>query len=153
MIKMLGVVSDTHGLLRPEIRERLRVCDHIIHAGDIGSMAVLNGLRMLAPVTAVRGNVDRDAWAAALPKTECLEYDGKKIYVLHDFGEFDLEPEAAGIDIVIFGHSHQSVMRQAGRVLYLNPGSAGPKRFDLPVSMAYLRVEDGTITPRIIEIE
>lgn len=135
---VVGLISDTHGLVRPEALAALRGSRHIVHAGDIGDPAVLDALARIAPVTAVRGNNDRGPWARKLPETETIELAGARIYVLHDLSQLDLDPAAAGIDIVIAGHSHRPVSELRGGVLYLNPGSAGPRRFKLPVTVARL---------------
>lgn len=145
----LGLISDTHGLLRPEALRALAGVQRIVHAGDIGGPEVLAELRSIAPVAAVRGNNDREAWARALPETDVLDIDGLLIYVLHDIAELDLAPEAAGFHVVVAGHSHRaSVMRKDG-VLFVNPGSAGPRRFGLPVSLAFLDIQDGEPTATI----
>ena len=136
----VGVISDTHGLLRPQALEALKGSDLIIHAGDVGKPEVLAALRDLAPLRAVRGNVDRGDWAEALPLTEVVEVEDTFLYVLHDVGELDLDPQAAGFSAVIFGHSHKSSQETRDGVLFLNPGAAGPRRFKLPVSLARLRV-------------
>jgi uncharacterized protein len=146
----VGVISDTHGLLRPELLELLKGVDAIIHAGDIGSPGVLEALRKIAPVHAVRGNVDTGDWAAALPLFDLFEIAGRFVYLLHDLKTMDLDPVAAGIQVVISGHSHVPGITDKSGVLYLNPGSAGPKRFKLPISAALLRFEsDGGIKPEI----
>ena len=142
---LIGVISDTHGLLRPEAIEALRGSDHIIHAGDVGSLQILDRLRAIAPVTAVRGNIDQDAWARRLPETEVLDTSGISIYVLHDLAQLDLKPKAAGFAVVISGHSHVPKQEMRDDVLYFNPGSAGPRRFKLPVSVGKLIVEDGIV--------
>jgi putative phosphoesterase len=150
---LIGVISDTHGLLRPEAVEALRGSDAIIHAGDVGDPAILAKLREIAPVTAVRGNVDRGAWARTLlPEVNVLEIAGLAIYVLHIIEQLDLKPEAAGFAAVIYGHSHVPKQEMKSDVLYFNPGSAGPKRFKLPVSVGKLEIEAGKITGRIIEL-
>jgi uncharacterized protein len=149
---LIGVISDTHGLLRPEALEALRGSDAIIHAGDVGDPAILGKLREIAPVTAVRGNVDRGAWARKLPETSVLEIAGVAIYVLHIIEQLDLKPEAAGFAAVIYGHSHVPRQELRSEVLYFNPGSAGPKRFKLPVSMGRLEIEAGKISGKIIEL-
>ena len=136
----VGVISDTHGLLRPEALKALEGVNLIIHAGDVGKPEVLTALRDLAPVRAVRGNVDRGDWAEALPLTDVIEVEGKLLHVLHDVGELDLDPAAAGFGAVIFGHSHKPSQETRNGVLFFNPGAAGPKRFTLPVSLARLRV-------------
>ena len=135
----VGVISDTHGLLRPEALEGLQGSDLIIHAGDVGKPEVLTALRELAPVHAVRGNVDRGDWAEALLLTDVVKVEGVLLYVLHDVGKFDLDPQAAGFSAVIFGHSHKPSQEIKNGVLFLNPGAAGPKRFKLPVSLARFR--------------
>jgi uncharacterized protein len=151
-VVIIGVISDTHGLLRPEALTVLRDSDFIIHAGDIGDPAILKELAKIAPVTAIRGNVDREAWAARLPATNVLEVRGASIYVLHNLAELDLKPEAAGFDVVVYGHSHVAKQETRNRVLYFNPGSAGPRRFRLPVTIGKLTVVDGIVTGKILEI-
>ncbi len=149
---MIGVISDTHGLLRPEAVEALRGSEHIIHAGDVGDPAILEELKKIAQVTAVRGNVDKGAWARKLPETEVVEVGGVSIYVLHDISQLDLKPEAAGLTAVIYGHSHVPKQETRGGVLYFNPGSAGPRRFKLPVCVGRLSVGDGKVRGEILEI-
>ena len=149
----VGVISDTHGLLRPEAVEALKGSDHIIHAGDVGDPAILKCLGEIAPVTAVRGNVDKGAWAQKLPETDVLEVEGVSIYVLHDIGKLDLKPEPAGFAAVIYGHSHVPQQEMKNGVLYFNPGSAGPKRFSLPISVGYLFVEGGTIRGEFLDLK
>jgi putative phosphoesterase len=149
---IIGVISDTHGLLRPEALAALRGSDHIIHAGDIGDPKILHELAEIAPVTAVRGNVDRGAWAKKIPATDVLEADGASIYVLHILQELDLKPEAAGFAVVVSGHSHVSKQEMRNGVLYFNPGSAGPRRFRLPVSVGRLVVKDGKVSGKIVEL-
>lgn len=149
---LIGIISDTHGLLRPEALDALRGSEHIIHAGDVGTPEILQELAAIAPVTAVRGNVDKGAWARRLPETEAIELDGTSLYVLHDLGQLDLKPEAAGFSVVIFGHSHIPQQETRGGVLYFNPGSAGPKRFKLPVCLGKLVVEQGNVHAEILEI-
>jgi uncharacterized protein len=148
----IGLISDTHGLLRPEAVALLRGCDHIVHGGDIGQEDILRQLSGLAPVTAVRGNNDKDPWAERLPETELLELDGVRIYVVHDLAQLDIDPEAAGIDVVVSGHSHKPRVDQRGDVLYVNPGSAGPRRFKLPISVAELVVQGPAVSARIVEV-
>src|SRR5262249_10414642 len=148
----VGVISDTHGLLRPEALTALRGSDYIIHAGDVGDPEILAKLGEIAPVTAVRGNVDSGAWARKLPLTNVLEVGGISIYVLHILQDMDLKPEAAGFAAVIYGHSHKPHRETKNGVLHFNPGSAGPRRFSLPVSVGRLKVSDGTVTGEIIEI-
>ena len=148
----IGVISDTHGLLRPEAIERLAGVDHIFHAGDIGRPEVISDLRRIAPVTAVRGNVDRDEWAAGYAQTELVKLGGHFFYVLHNVAELDLDPVAAGIDVVVSGHSHQPKIETVDGVLYLNPGSAGPRRFSLPIALATLDVSGKEIRPCLVTL-
>jgi uncharacterized protein len=136
----LGIISDTHGLLRPEAVEALRGVDLILHAGDVGGPEILAQLKTIAPVFAVRGNVDTEAWAEELPATTIVEANGVSFYVLHNLQHLDLKPEAAGAQAVISGHAHQPEQYERGGVLYLNPGSSGPRRFHLPVTLAILDV-------------
>lgn len=149
---LIGVISDTHGLLRDEAVRELRGADRILHAGDIGDPAILDRLRELAPVTAVRGNVDRGQWAKSLPDTEVIEVGSTSIYMLHDLGTLDLKPEAAGFRIVVYGHSHQPKMEEKNGVLYLNPGSAGPRRFRLPVSVGKIEFDGTAATAKLITL-
>lgn len=149
----IGVISDTHGLLRPEAVRELRGCERIVHAGDVGDPAILEELRRIAPVAAVRGNVDRGSWAEALPETEVVEVGEAVLYVLHDLARLDLDPTAAGFAAVITGHTHQPKTEERGGVFYLNPGSAGPRRFRLPVTVARLSVSGGRVTAEIVELE
>ena len=135
---MIGVISDTHGLLRPEGLAALRGASHILHAGDVGDIAILDALRQIAPVTAIRGNIDTNGPTAQLPATEAVELDGHLIYMLHSLADLDLKPEAAGVSVVISGHSHKPKVESRNGVLYLNPGSAGPRRFSLPITVAHL---------------
>lgn len=139
----IGVLSDTHGLLRPEALAALRGADHILHAGDVGNFDFLTQLRELAPVTAIRGNVDTHGDCAQLPATEAIELGGHLVYMLHSIDDLDLKPDAAGISVVIYGHSHKPAIQQHKGVLYLNPGSCGPRRFNLPVTVAHLTLEPG----------
>ena len=148
----IGVISDSHGLLRPEAVGALRGSDHIIHAGDVGAPEILESLAAIAPVTAVRGNVDRAAWARRLPETEVLELGAISIYVLHDIARLDLNPKAAGFAAVLYGHTHQPKIETKDGLLYFNPGSAGPRRFKLPVSVGYLEITEGKISPLLREI-
>jgi uncharacterized protein len=138
MPAIVGLISDTHGLLRPEALEALRGVDLIVHAGDVGAPEILAALKELAPVVAVRGNVDRGSWAAALPETAVAQIGATLLYVLHDIHELDLDPAAAGFGVVMSGHSHQPARSERDGVLYVNPGSAGPRRFSLPVTVARL---------------
>ena len=137
---MIGVISDTHGLLRPEGLAALRGASHILHAGDVGDIAILDALRQIAPVTAIRGNIDTNGPTAQLPATEAVELDGHLIYMLHSLADLDLKPEAAGVSVVISGHSHKPKVESRNGVLYLNPGSAGPRRFSLPITVAHLHL-------------
>ena len=149
----LGVISDTHGLLRPEAVEALRGSDHILHAGDIGASEILEALAQIAPVIAIRGNVDTEPWARKLPDTEVVEAGGVSIYMLHDLGQLDLKPEAAGFRGVIYGHSHRPKKEEKNGVLYFNPGSAGPRRFYLPVSVGRLTIAAGKVQAELVELE
>jgi putative phosphoesterase len=148
----IGIISDTHGLLRPEAVKRLAGVGHIIHAGDIGQPEVISELRKIAPVTAVRGNVDRGEWAAGYPQTEFVKLGGRFFYVLHNLAELDLDPAAAGIDVVVSGHSHRPKIETVDGVTYLNPGSAGPRRFSLPIALATLDLSGDGLRPRILEV-
>ena len=136
----IGVISDTHGLLRPEALTFLRGSQHIIHAGDIGSPEIVPALQQIAPVTAIRGNIDTQPWARRFAETEVVELEGFLIYVIHDVNALDLKPEAAGFAAVISGHSHKPGQSSRDGVLYFNPGSAGPRRFSLPVSAGRLEI-------------
>jgi uncharacterized protein len=149
---IVGLISDTHGLLRPPALDALRGSAHIIHAGDVGDPEILEKLATLAPLTAVRGNIDQGVWARKLPETEVVEIAGVAIYVLHDLARLDLQPEAAGFKAVISGHSHVPGQQRRRSVLYLNPGSAGPRRFKLPVSVGRLVVESGKVHGEIVRL-
>ena len=148
----LGVISDTHGLLRPEAVEALRGSDHILHAGDVGAPGILKELARVAPVAAIRGNVDTQPWARVLPSTDVVEIMGVSIYMLHDLGQLDLKPEAAGFRVVIYGHSHKPKIEEKNGVLYFNPGSAGPRRFKLPISVGRLIIAEGKVKAELIEL-
>jgi len=148
----IGIISDTHGLLRPEAVDRLAGVHHIIHAGDIGRPEVISELSKIAPVTAVRGNIDRDEWAAGYPDTEFVKLGGRFFYVLHNLAELGLNPAAAGIDVVVSGHSHQPRIETIDGVVYLNPGSAGPRRFSLPIALATLDLSGDAIRPCIVRL-
>jgi putative phosphoesterase len=177
---ILGVISDTHGLLRPEAIEALRGSERILHAGDIGAPEVLDSLAKIAPVTAIRGNIDTDPWARALPEIEIVEIGGVSIFMLHDLSRLDLKPQAAGFRVVVYGHSHQPKIdeiigekiggeigkrnegigervkeKSEGKnpVLYFNPGSAGPRRFKLPVTVGKLVVENKAVRAELIRLE
>ena len=148
----IGVIADTHGLLRPEAIAALRGSDFIIHAGDIDEPVILETFSALAPVTAVRGNVDRGTWAEKLPTSAVLEVGGVSIYVIHNLQELDLKPEAAGFAAVIYGHTHIPTQENKKGVLYVNPGSAGPRRFQLPVSVGRLEVRNAKVTVEFMEL-
>ena len=152
-VHTLGVISDTHGLVRPEALAALAGVERIVHAGDIGAPDVLEALGRIAPVTAVRGNNDRERWAADIPETDVLEIGEVSLYVLHDVHELDLDPRAAGFAAVIAGHSHQPRMEERDGVLYLNPGSAGPRRFKLPISLARLTVTGGRLQAELVTLD
>jgi putative phosphoesterase len=149
----VGLISDTHGLLRPEAVDVLRGSDCIVHAGDIGHADIIPQLAELAPVTAVRGNNDTGAWAAGLRETDVVSVGEVLIYVVHDLAQMDLDPVAAGFHVVVSGHSHRPAIERRTGVLYVNPGSAGPRRFTLPVSVGELAVSGITITPRLFTLE
>jgi len=148
----IGLISDTHGLLRPEAVDVLRGSDFIVHAGDIGDN-VLEPLSTIAPVTAVRGNNDRAAWADRLRETEQLRFGEITLHVLHDLADLAIDPRAAGVDVVVTGHSHRPKIERRSGVLYVNPGSAGPVRFHLPVSVALMQVSGRDVNVRIVELE
>jgi putative phosphoesterase len=156
----IGLISDTHGLLRPQALAALRGSAHIVHAGDIGSAEILDALRQIAPLTAVRGNNDRNAWASSLPETVEVELGGVRLHVLHDLHSLASVPRAQDIAVVISGHSHKPRIERRDGVLYVNPGSAGPRRFKLPVSVADLLIDSGkfaiegiaAIDARIVEL-
>jgi putative phosphoesterase len=150
---IIGVISDTHGLLRPEAIELLRGAEHIIHAGDIGAPEIVPALEKLAPVTAIRGNVDVQPWARSFGETEVVELAGLHIYVIHDVKALDLNPRAAGFAAVISGHSHQPGQATKDGVLYFNPGSAGPRRFKLPISVGKLEINNAGIQASVQRIE
>ena len=149
---VVGLISDTHGLLRPQALAALRGCDRIVHAGDIGDAAILDALRAVAPVTAVRGNNDRGGAFGALPDTDVLQAGAAVIYVIHDLNELDLDPAAAGFHVVVSGHSHRPKVDARDGVLYVNPGSAGPRRFTLPIAVGRLRIAGTRIEPAILEL-
>ena len=152
-MQRVGLISDTHGLLRLEALAFLRGSDFIVHAGDIGDAAVLEELRRLAPLTAVRGNNDNGPWAKSIAETEVLEVGEVLIYVLHDLAEMDLDPVQAGFRVVVSGHSHNPRIEERDGVLYVNPGSSGPRRFKLPIAVAELRVAGSSVKARIVELE
>ena len=148
----IGLISDTHGLLRPEALDVLRGSDFIVHAGDIGE-GILEALSTIAPVTAVRGNNDRAPWAERIAETEWLRFGEVMLHVLHDLADLSIDPAAAGVDVVVTGHSHRPKIERRSGVLYVNPGSAGPVRFSLPVSLALLQISGKDVTARIVELE
>jgi putative phosphoesterase len=150
--KLIGIISDTHGLVRPQALEALKGVDMILHAGDIGNQQVLDTLNELAPVVAVRGNNDKADWASSLPDWEAVEVGNVSIYMLHDIKEMDISPSGAGFQVVVSGHSHRPVVEEKRGVLYVNPGSAGPRRFTLPVSLAHLHVIGEKLQAKIIEL-
>jgi putative phosphoesterase len=140
---LIGVISDTHGLLRPEAVAALRGVEHILHAGDVGDVAILDALREIAPVTAIRGNVDVSGACAELPATDVVELGDRLFYLVHSVHDLDINPMAAGVAMVVSGHSHKASVQVRGGVIYFNPGSAGPRRFSLPVTVGFVTVEDG----------
>ena len=150
---LIGVISDTHGLMRPEALAALRGSDLIVHAGDVGSADIIEQLNTIAPTYAVRGNVDTQSWAQALPDTRIVEAAALRLYILHVRAELALDPVSAGYAAVIFGHSHQPSVETRNGVLWLNPGSAGPRRFKLPVTIARLRITAGKLDPEIVQLE
>jgi putative phosphoesterase len=149
---LLGVISDTHGLLRPEAIAALRGVDHILHAGDVGDPNILDTLRTIAPITAIRGNTDTHGDCALLPETEAVELAGRLFYLVHSIDWLDINPKAADIAIVVSGHSHQPSVEARNDVIYLNPGSAGPRRFKLPVTLALVSLTETEIVPRLIQL-
>jgi uncharacterized protein len=148
----IGIISDTHGLLRKEAVEALQGVDLILHAGDVGSATVLETLKSIAPVVAVRGNNDKGEWAAQLPDWEVADVGSISIYMLHNVKEIDLSPAAAGFQVVVSGHSHKPSVEERKGVLYVNPGSAGPRRFSLPVTVARLTISGGSIDAEVIKL-
>lgn len=150
---VIGVISDTHGLLRPEALTALQGSEHILHAGDVGDAGILDRLRGIAPVTAIRGNVDLSGACTLLAATELIELEGRSIYMLHDRNALDLDPVTAGIAVVVSGHSHHPAIHWHKGVLYFNPGSAGPRRFSLPVSVGSLTLSERGVEPRLVELK
>ncbi|HJY09051.1 MAG TPA: metallophosphoesterase family protein [Bryobacteraceae bacterium] len=148
----IRLISDTHGLLRPEAKAFLQGSDFIVHAGDIGDSAILETLAAIAPLTVVRGNNDKGPWAERLPKTALLEVGEVSIYVIHDLAQLDIAPSAAGVRVVVSGHSHKPVVEERGDVLYVNPGSSGPRRFKLPISAGELLVDGNSVSARVVEL-
>jgi len=153
VVPVLGIISDTHELLRPAALEALRGSDRILHAGDVGDPEILDALAKIAPVTAIRGNVDIEPWADVLSETEVVEVEGVSIYMLHNLGQLDLKPEASGFRVVVYGHSHRPKIEEKNGVLYFNPGSAGPRRFNLPVSVGRITIESGKVVPEIVKLK
>ncbi len=151
-MRRIGVISDTHGLVRPEVLKTLEGVEHIIHAGDIGSPSVIEELCRIAPMTAIRGNVDAGDWAKEFPDTAIAEIGEAMIYVIHNIRNLDLDPSTAGFSAVIFGHSHIPVHEMRGGVLFFNPGSAGPRRFHLPISVGYLNIIEKKVSGEIITL-
>ncbi|MBC5767983.1 metallophosphoesterase family protein [Ramlibacter albus] len=149
----LGVISDTHDLVGPAAFRFLQGCDRILHAGDICGAEVLDELAKIAPVTAVRGNNDRGDWARKLRETERVELGGVAVYIIHDLKQIDIDPKAAGVRVVISGHSHRPRCDEVDGVLYFNPGSAGPRRFNLPISIGELVVGGGKVSARLVDLE
>ena len=149
---IVGVISDTHGLLRAEALELLRGSEHIIHAGDIGSPEIIPALEQIAPVTAIRGNVDTQSWARSFPETEVVELGGLHIYIIHDVNALDLNPKAAGFAAVISGHSHRPKQENKDGVLYFNPGSAGPRRFNLSITVGRIAISGSNLSGDILRI-
>jgi len=148
----VGLIADTHGLLRPEATAFLAGSDHIVHAGDVGDPAIIDTLAAIAPVTAIRGNVDMDAWAARLREAELIRFGAIAVYVVHDLAALAIDPRALGIRVVVSGHSHKPLVVERHGVLYVNPGSAGPRRFRLPIAAAELLIDGNTISARIREL-
>jgi uncharacterized protein len=148
----VGLIADTHGLLRSQATALLQGCEHILHGGDIGAPAILEQLAALAPVTAVRGNNDTQAWAASLPQTQLLEFQAVRIYLIHDLADLELEPAAADVHVIVSGHSHRPLVRERDGVIYVNPGSAGPRRFRLPISIGQLEISGASVTAKLIEL-
>lgn len=149
----IGLIADTHGLIRPAAISALAGCAHIVHAGDIGAPAVLEALAAIAPVSAVRGNNDRAPWASALPLDDVIAVGGCLLYVLHDLADLDLDPAAAGFQAVVTGHAHRPTHEIRDDVHYINPGSAGPRRFRLPITLAELLIEEGRLSVRFVSLE
>lgn len=148
----VGIISDTHGLLRPEAVREFSGVEHILHAGDVGDATILERLRKIAPVTAIRGNVDVSGACAQLPATEIIELGGCLFYLVHAVEDLDIVPAAAGVKVVVYGHSHRPGVKDRDGIIYLNPGSAGPRRFDLPITVATAIVENGWVRVRMIRL-
>lgn len=149
---IIGVLSDTHGLLRPEVLTALDGVDHILHAGDVGAPDILVRLARIAPLTAIRGNIDRSGPCAQLPATETVELAGHLFHLVHALNDLDIKPESAGVSAVLYGHSHKPGVESRNGVVYLNPGSAGPRRFSLPVSLAKIYLSAGEVRPELISL-
>lgn len=149
----IGLISDTHGLLRPEAVAFLRGCEHIVHGGDVGSAEVITQLSALAPVTAVRGNNDGGPWAQSLRETELVQVGAAFLYVIHDVAELDIDPPAAGVQAVVSGHSHKPRIERRDSVLYINPGSAGPRRFTLPIALGEILVDGANVSARNVALD
>ncbi|MGJ7502972.1 metallophosphoesterase family protein [Variovorax sp. ZT5P49] len=149
----IGLISDTHGLLRPEAIAFLKGSDFIVHGGDIGTAGILEALAAIAPLTVVRGNNDREPWADAIAETELVKFGGVHLYAIHDLAQLDIDPLAAGVRVVVSGHSHKPKVEERDGVLYVNPGSAGPRRFKLPISVAELVIDGASVTARVVSID
>jgi putative phosphoesterase len=152
-VSRVGLISDTHGLLRPEATALLRGSEFIVHAGDIGHVGILSELASLAPVTAVRGNNDKGPWSESIPETGVLQVGKVYIYVLHNLAKLELDPAAAGFHVVVSGHSHRPLVEERGGVLFVNPGSAGPRRFKLPIAVAQLDILGDSVHARVVELQ
>jgi hypothetical protein len=146
----VGVISDTHGML--QALAALAGSDRVIHAGDVGDEEILAALRAIAPLTVVRGNVDTEVWALKLPHGDLLEVEGVRIYVVHDLGTLDIVPASAGVSVIVCGHTHHADLFTRGGVTYFNPGSAGPRRFKLPITVGRIDIENGTARAKIVEV-
>jgi len=151
-VTRLGIISDTHGLLRPQALAFLKGCDRIVHGGDIGNADVLTQLSSIAPVTAIRGNNDKGAWAQGIPETQLFDFNAIRVYVIHDLSLLDIDPLAAGIKLVVSGHSHKPLIERRAGIVFVNPGSAGPRRFKLPISVADIFIDNGAVSSRIVEL-
>lgn len=149
----IGLISDTHGLMRPEAIAFLKGSDFIVHGGDIGSAGILEALAAIAPLTVVRGNNDREPWADAIAETELVKFGSVHLYAIHDLAQLDIDPPAAGVRVVVSGHSHKPKVEERAGVLYVNPGSAGPRRFKLPISVAELVIDGASVTARVVSID
>jgi putative phosphoesterase len=152
-VTIIGIISDTHGLLRPETLDELSDSDLIVHAGDIGCMEIIHQLSSIASVSAIRGNIDKGEWASVFPEEDVVAVAGKYIYLIHNLGEINLDPAAAEFDLVVSGHTHRPLIEKKDGVLYVNPGSAGPRRFTLPVALAKAHITSEGVTAEITEIE